>query len=220
MNRGTTLLIFTLLLAAESAVAQDHLRTHPFRKNTDAFFATRHAETDDEEAGPTDGAKNLLKAINANEIGVRPLFVLLPTEEPHGRRAGDVKSAPEEAPPTFALVARATGGTLVSFTRPGTKIEARHDLIYQRNVVSDLFSSRPVSLSIYEDHVLDGDALRFLGIGGRVSPRPTVKVLGWTLRLDLFGSFHPDHGATGYLAISGALSDPGAPPPPAAPAIR
>jgi hypothetical protein len=223
MTRGTWPLLFTVLIAATGASAEDRLRSHPLRKSSDDFFRNYQKGPDSYETGPDKDAPEAVKSptarlmerIDATEIGVRPLFTLLPAEatkpkqdavrNPLGPRKTLDSGEPTSdiAPPTFALVARATGGTLVSFTRPASEADPRERMLYQRTIVSDLFQDRRVSLSIYEDHALDGSALRFLGIGGRVTPRPTVKIFGWRVRLDVFGSFHPEHGATGYAAVTG-----------------
>ncbi len=218
MTRGTSLLLFASLIVANSAIAEDRLRSHPLRKSTDAFFRNyqKIGGASDDDPAPGSASDKLMKRIDATPIGVRPLFMLLPTDttKPKQETARNALAPPsaltpaqvtaDVTPPTFALVARATGGTLVSLTRPGSQADPRDHQLFQRTLVSDLFQNRSVSVSVYEDHALDGDALRFLGIGGRVTPRPTVKIFGWRVRLDLFGSFHPEHGATGYAAVTGA----------------
>jgi hypothetical protein len=222
MTRGTWPLLVAVLIAATGASAEDRLRSHPLRRSSDEFFRNYQQGPDSYQNGSTGGAPaaesptaRLMKRVDAAEIGLRPLFTLLPAEatkprqdavrNPLGpsRTVDPVDPSSDLAPPTFALVARATGGTLVSFTRPASQSDPRERMLYQRTLVSDLFQDRRVSLSVYEDHALDGSALRFLGIGGRVTPQPTVKILGWRVRLDLFGSFHPAHGATGYAAVTG-----------------
>jgi hypothetical protein len=142
----------------------------------------------------------LLEYLANRQIGLRPLFTLVPPEP---------REEDESGPPTFALVARAKGRTLVSLTRPGTKIGPEDDLVLQRMVVSDLLQGHRFSLTVHNDHVLGARALRFLGVGARLTARPEIKVRGWRLTFELFGSYHPNYGGTGYLAISG-----GAPAPP------
>jgi hypothetical protein len=132
------------------------------------------------------------------EIGVRPLFALLPA----------AREVVEPTAPTFALFARAHGRTLVSLTRPGVKVDSGQRLVLQRTLVSDLFEGRGFALTVYEDHALSGSATRFLGLGARMTMRPTLQVYGWRLRLELLGSYDLSGGPTAYLALSGALAAP------------
>ena len=133
-------------------------------------------------------------------IGLRPLFIVAPSEEsPQG---GDSRL------PMVALVARARGRTLVTLTGTRPRIGPSDDVVFQRSLVSDLFQGRRFSLSVYEDHVMAERALRFLGLGTRLRARPSHRLFGCKLRFDLFGSYHPSHGGTGYLAISTSFEAP------------
>ena len=132
------------------------------------------------------------------EIGVRPFFALLPA----AREVG------EPTAPTFALIARAYGRALVSLTRPGVKVDSGQRLVLQRTLVSDLFEGRRFALTVYEDHALSGNATRFVGLGARMTMRPTLRVYGWRLRFELVGSYDLSGGPTAYLALTGALPPP------------
>ena len=220
MTHKTALLVFVSLVVTNSALAQERFRSHPLRKSTDAFFRGYSDRPKDDKPEPGSASEKLADGIDKLTFGVRPLFMLMPSEPPKVKTLTPprevVPTKPrDDTPPTFALVARATGGTLVSLTRPAGDKDPDDRVLYQRTLVSDLFSDRPLSLSIYEDHALDGNTLRFLGIGGRVTPRPTIKLFGWKLHLELFGSVHPDHGATGYIAVAGEPAVPPAAPMPA-----
>jgi hypothetical protein len=150
-------------------------------------------------------AFNVLDGFANRRVGLMPLFALVPPK--HSEENGDSK------PPRFALVARAKGRTMVSFTQTGMGIDRDDDVLIQRTVVSDLFQSPKFSVAVQEDHALDGDAMKFVGIGARFMARPEVKVLGWGLRLQLFTSFHPKRGGTAYFALTGSPDEQSLAPP-------
>jgi hypothetical protein len=197
MKLAATAVVLTLLLVGAARAQEGHvLRRHPLHLSSEEVFQLfEHA--DESEPKDVSGFYDKVGERLKGRIGLRPLFTLLPTETDKQRNKGEAE------PPTFALVARANGGTLVSLTRPGASADPEDRLFLQRTLVSDLINQRGFSLAVYEDHALDGDALRFLGIGARLQARPALRLFGWGLRLQLFGSFHPEHGGTAYVAISG-----------------
>jgi len=198
MKIAATFLVLTVLSAgAVGAQEGNGLRRHPLQLSSEELF--RLFETSDEST-PRDLDRlydNFLDHVENDRVSLSGFLTLLPGD-------GNEKREDEEAdPPTFAFVAKAKGSTLVSFTRPGASIDPEDRVFLQRTVVTDILDERAFSLAVYEDHALDGDALRFVGIGARVIARPALRILGWGLRLQFFGSFHPEHGGTAYVAISG-----------------
>ncbi len=150
-------------------------------------------------AAAADPLASLLEHWKRREIGWRPLLTLLPS----GLRGG---AAGE--PPIFALVARACGRTIVSLTKPRRQTDPGQRVLLQRTLISDLLEGRQFSLTVYEDHTLSESATRLVGVGAQVTLRPSVTFLGWRLRLELYGSFAPDAGATAYATVSGRLQAP------------
>jgi hypothetical protein len=149
----------------------------------------------------TDPFKRLVEHWRNREIGWRPVLSLLPSGS--GNESGG-------DPPIFALIARAHDRTLISLTQPGVRLDAEQKLVLQRFVISDLVRGRRLSLTVYEDHALGASALRLVGVGGRVTFRPSVTLGGWRFRLELLATYNPGAGSSAYLALSGRL-----PPPPA-----
>jgi len=141
-------------------------------------------------------AFDVLDSFKDRRVGLMPLFALVPSSKEG--KDGLAK------PPRFALIARAKGRTMVSFTRTGATTDRDDDVLLQRTVISDLFESRQFSVSVQEDHALDGDAMKFVGIGARFMARPNMKVFGWGVRLQMFTSFHPKRGGTAYFAVTGS----------------
>jgi hypothetical protein len=208
MKLAIAILALTLVTAGVARAQQGHvLKRHPLQLSSEEVFELfEHA--DESKPKDVDRFYDSVGDRLKGRIGLTPLVTLLPTESRKDRKG-------EQEPPTFAFIARAKGGTLVSFTRPGASADPDDRLFLQRTLVSDLVNQRGFSLAVYEDHALDGDALRFLGIGARLQARPALRLFGWGLRLQLFGSFHPEHGGTAYVAISGrpAENPDGAPAP-------
>ena len=202
MARTISILLATILTVT-TADAGDGFRPHPLRKSIDRQFRLFEAPTEALSA-EADATYDAISDRMGNRFNVRPFFSVLPTDsvEP-----GDVK------PPMFSLVARASGGTLVSLTRPGAAVDPGDRLFLQRTLVPNLFERHRFSVTVYEDHVLDGSALRFVGVGARLMARPKLRVFGWGLRFQMFGSFHPEHGATAYFAITGRRDDQPGPSP-------
>jgi hypothetical protein len=200
MKLVAALFVLTLVTVGAARAQEGHvLRRHPLHLSSEEIFELfEHA--DESKPKDVDRFYDSVGDRLKGRIGLTPLITLLPTETGHDEKG-------EEEPPTFALIARAKGGTLVSLTRPGASVDPQDRLFLQRTVVSDILNERGFSLAVYEDHALDGNALRFLGIGARLQARPTVRLFGWGLRLQLFGSFHPEHGGTAYVAISGQPTD-------------
>ena len=210
----TFIAVALLNISVAQAGDGNGLRSHLLHLSSSEVFKLLERPDDSEPAAVKKFNDSVADHIANDRVELGRLFTLLPSKP-------DKKGDPR--PPTFAFVARATGGTLVSLTRPGASVDPDDRLFLQRTVVSDIMSQQKFSVSIYEDHALDGQALKFVGIGARLAARPTLKLFGWGLRLQLFGSYHPEHGGTAYFAISGRSGDaPGeiedAGPPPAAPA--
>jgi hypothetical protein len=139
--------------------------------------------------------------VQHEEIGVRGFFTLLPAE---AAEVGEIK------PPRFAFLARAGGRTLVSLTQPGPSADEEDRVLLQRWLISDLLKGRRYSLTVYKEHTIDKDALHFLGVGARLTLRPDFELAGWRWRVESFASYHPEHEATGYVALTGRSL---APPP-------
>lgn len=169
-------------------------RKHPLHLSSTELFELFESPDRSEPAAVKKFNDKVLDHVANDRVGLGGFLTLLPTKP---NKKGEAK------PPAFAFVARASGGTLVSVTRPGATTDPDERLFLQRTVVSDVMSQQKFSVSVYEDHALDGRALKFVGIGARFAMRPTLKLLGWGLRLQLFGSYHPEHGGTAYFAISG-----------------
>jgi hypothetical protein len=198
---ATIALLLAVLGVTNVADAGDEdgngFRNHLLHLNTRELFELfEHPDrSDDPEVKAfNDG---VLDRIEHGGFGTRWL-ALLPSEKPTSDDAA--------APPMFGLVAKVEGSTLVSLTRPGVTVDPDDRVFLQRTVVSNLWDHRQLALSVYEDHALDDDQLKFVGFGARVTARPDLNVFGWSLRMQLFGSFHPSHGGTAYLAITGSPS--------------
>jgi hypothetical protein len=194
---ATFLALIVLSSGAAGAQEGNGLRRHPLQLSSEDLFQLFEA-SDDSPPGELDRLyDNFLDHVENDRVSLRGFVTLLP-----GGR--DEKREDDEAdPPTFAFIAKAKGSTLVSFTRPGASIDPEDRVFLQRTVVTDILDERAFSLAVYEDHALDGGALRLVGFGARVIARPALRILGWGFRLQLFGSFHPEHGGTAYVAISG-----------------
>jgi hypothetical protein len=72
---------------------------------------------------------------------------------------------------TLAFVARAQGRAIVSLTRVRAHADDGQNVVMQRTLVSDLFSGRRFSLTVYEDHAISDAAVRLMG--GDASHLPT-----------------------------------------------
>jgi len=196
MKLAATVFALTLLAVGAARAQEGHvLRRHPLQLSSEDVFQL-FENADESRPKDVDRFYDRIGDHLKGRISLRPILTLLPAET-HQQKEGETE------PPTFALIARAKGGTLVSFTRPGASVDPEDRLFLQRTLVSNIMDERGFSLAVYEDHALDGDALRFLGIGARLQARPALRLFGWGLRLQLFGSFHPEHGGTAYIAISG-----------------
>jgi hypothetical protein len=137
--------------------------------------------------------------VENEEIGVGRFFTLLPAED---AEIGEIK------PPRFAFIARAHGRTLISITQPGPAADAEDRVLLQRWLVSDLLKGRRYSLTVYKEHTLDKDTMHFLGVGARLLIKPDFHIANWRFRVELFGSYHPQHEATAYLALTGRSIPP------------
>jgi hypothetical protein len=200
---GVVSFVSLVLVAAATAAAAEDTRTTPGR------FRLRAAEvaelTPPAEVSPAaDTLSRLVEHCKHNAVGVRPLLTLLPPNA-DDRRAARL--------PTLALFARAHGATLISLTRVHARADDGQNVVMQRTLVSDLLAGRRFSLTVYEDHTLGEAATRLMGVGGRMTFRPSLNVAGWRLRFEMLGSYDLNAGASGYLALTGVL---GAPPVPVA----
>jgi hypothetical protein len=145
----------------------------------------------------------IVRYLEEEEVRAGRLFTLLPPTSP---RIGEITQV---APPRFAFVARAHGRTLISLTNPSAAVADSEDrVLLQRWLVSDLLRGRGYSLTVYKEHTLDKDALRFLGVGTRLTLRPNIEFLGWRFNFEMYGAYHPDHEATAYVALVGTTIAP------------
>jgi hypothetical protein len=195
--------IVALLLVAVTtpARAQQHPEyyAHPLQLADREAWHEKEFPPDSEH-----GEVPSLKVLEFVGKKLRPLLAAVPTESgPKGKRKL----------PGFAVVAGADGRTVVSLTRPGNRANS-DGILFHRLLVSNVLRGKRFSLSVYKDHALHEDALRFLGVGTRLNFRPKLKIGGWEMRLQVFGSFHPTYGGTGYFAISGRAPERTLPPPP------
>jgi hypothetical protein len=214
----TTILIVLGVLGTVSSVYAEDVRStrKPLFLSTAELIKSYDASTRSHDASmpplfrqPGRAAFDVLDSFKDRRVGIMPLFALVPGKEGHD---GEAKA------PRFALIARAKGRTMVSFTRTGAKNDRDDEVLVQRTVISDLFQtgqSDKFSVAIQEDHTLDGHAMKFVGIGARFMARPDMKVLGWGLRLQMFTSFHPKRGGTAYFAITGSPDERALSAPPA-----
>jgi hypothetical protein len=197
---GTLALVVLLVASATDARAGDEPGDDPLHLRTVEMLEILGSP----EPPPRlkDPLSRFIDRLKTSEIGWRPILTFLPP-------AREALTGEPGEPPMFALVARARGKTLVSVTRPGAKVESGQKLVLQRTLVSDLFEGRSFSLTVYEDHAISSSAARFVGVGARMTLRPTLQVFGWRMRFEMLGSYDLDGGAAAYMAVSGAL-----PPPP------
>ncbi len=149
----------------------------------------------------SDPISRLIEHCKKNPVGIRPIVTLLPPDDDDGR-AGL---------PTIAFFARAKGRTLISLTSQ-MRTDEGQEVVMQRTVVSDLLAGRRFSLTVYEDHVLASSTARLLGVGTRLTYRPT----SLPFRVDLFGALDVSAGATAYLSITTMFGAPPLPVPAAA----
>ncbi len=91
-------------------------------------------------------------------------------------------------------------------TRAGAQAGPWDSVLLQRLLVSDLLKGRQFSLTVYKDHAFDENTFRFLGVGARLMVRPTLDLFGWRLSWQVFASYHPDYGGTGYVTVSAGRS--------------
>lgn len=200
---GAVSLVVVLVATATAAMADD--RRPPAERLRLRDVEVADLLTPPREVPPaSDTFSRLVEHCKHNAVGLRPLLTLMPPD------AEDQQAARF---PTIALFARAYGATLVSLTRVQARADDGQNVIMQRTLVSDLFAGRRFSMTVYEDHTLREAATRLMGVGGRMTFRPSLDVAGWRLRFELLGSYDLAAGASGYLAVTGVL---GAPPLPVA----
>jgi hypothetical protein len=197
---GAAWLVFVLVAAATAAAADDTRAPSSRLRLRAADVAELLPPRDVPPAA--DALSRLVEHCKHNAIGVRPLFTLLPPDDVDRRVARF---------PTIALFARARGATLISLTRVQPRSEDGQEVVMQRTVVSDLLAGRRFSLTVYEDHTLGEAATRLMGVGGRMTFRPSLDVAGWRLRFEVLGSYDLDAGASAYLAVTGVLGAPSLP---------
>jgi hypothetical protein len=207
---STILILLGVLGTVSSVRAGDAQATHkPLFLSTSELLKTYDTPKQPLFRQPGRAAFDVLDSFKDRRVGIMPLFALVPGNKQ--TKEGEAK------PPRFALIARAKGRTMVSFTRTGASTDRDDDVLLQRTVISDLFESRKFSVSVQEDHALDGDAMKFVGIGARFMARPNMKVFGWGLRLQMFTSFHPKRGGAAYFAVTGSPDEQALAPPTALP---
>lgn len=206
MTGAITLVLLATVIGIGTAHAGDGngYRSHVLLLSSKELFRVLESPSQSKDGKLDETSDKILDFVENETINVRPFFTLLPSKAKEG----------EARPPTFALIAKAKDSTVISLTRPGVSRDPEEQLFLQRTVVSNFFDRRGFSVSVYEDHALEDQALRFVGIGGRFMARPKVRVFGWGLRLNLFGSFHPKHGATAYFAVTGSPGFTDHEPPP------
>lgn len=190
-----------LLLATATAVSAEDGAAGPARWLLERRDEILPQALESEESLPSsDPLSRFIAYCKRNPIGWKPFVTLLPPAT-DANRPGEL--------PTLALVARAKGRTLISLTRTETRQDDGQEVVMQRTLVSDLLAGRRFSLTVYEDHAISEAATRLLGVGTRLTFRPS----GWPFRVELLTSYDLGSGASGYLAITGMI---GAPPLPAA----
>lgn len=198
MLRAPALLLLLVLTAAAAARAEDGPRG-PARW----LFDRRDDLVAPEEAvlrrGPAaDPLSRFFAHCKGNAIGLRPFVTLLPPPPEDVRRA---------ELPTLAFFARANGRAIVSLTRVHARVDEGQQVVMQRTLVSDLLAGRRFSLTVYEDHTISDTAARLMGVGTRLTFRPS----GWPVRIELLGSYDFDAGASAYLSLTGVFAAPPVP---------
>jgi hypothetical protein len=188
-------LAFLVMTAAHAAWADDGA-SGPARwlieeRDDLSFFSAALAP-----AADADPLSRFVAYCKRNPIGLRPLVTMLPL---------DVAIDGEAQLPTLAFFVRAQGRAIISLTRVRAGADAGQDVVLQRTLVSDLLAGRRFSLTVYEDHAIGDAAARLMGVGARLTLRPS----GWPFRIELLSSYDVDAGASAYLAITGVF---GAPP--------
>ena len=194
---GAVALVVMLVASAVAAEAHD-VRRGPERWIVDDV--EREDSALPSVAPGADSLGRLLEYCKRKPVGVRPLVTMLPP---------DPDAAAKSQLPTIALFARIHDRTVISLTRvQQSRTDPGQDVVMQRTVVSDLFAGRSFSMTVYEDHALGDAATRLMGIGTRMTFRPTMEVARWRFRFEVLGSYDLDSGASGYLGITGVLQPP------------
>jgi hypothetical protein len=198
--RGAIPLLVTLAVSvASTARADDTHSARALRLTTAQLLQSVESLPSPGEHEAEKFVDRIVDYVQREKLGIRGLFTLLPAESPV---LGEIK------PPRFAFVARAMGRTIVSLTQPGSPNDREDHVLLQRWLVSDLLKGRRYSLTVYKEDSVDKDALRFLGVGARLLLRPDFRIANWQFRIEVFGSYHPDHAATAYIALSGRAFAP------------
>jgi hypothetical protein len=199
MTAAITVALVILAVAVEARAEDSLAAYHPLQVAREELFRSLEWPPSLEASVADQLDDSVLKDLTNGRIGLRPVIRLVPADLEEGTQA---------KPPAFALVARAEGRTLVAVTRPGAQIGPSDNVLLQRVLVSDLLKGRRFSLTVYKDHAFDEHTFRFLGVGARLRVRPSLELFGWRLNWQVFGSYHPDYGATGYVTVTAGRAVP------------
>jgi hypothetical protein len=203
MTRAVTV-VFVVLAITTNTHAQSALTVdHPLEfTRTELFRSLEWPEALLDAEAAEELEEGFMGSLTDGRIGLRPLLALAPDKLNDAEESGNSK------PPAFALITRAEGRTFVAVTRPGTNAGTGDRVVLQRLLVSDVLKGRQFSLTVYKDQAFDENTFEFLGVGARLLARPPIDLFGWRLRVQVFGSYHPEYGGTGYLTISGGHAPP------------
>jgi len=194
LTTAITVVLVVLAIASEARSQGSLSADHPLRLAGEELLRSLEWPPSLEASEADQLDEGVLNYLTSSRIGLRPVIRLAAAEPVMGA---------ESKPPAFAFVARAEGRTFVAVTRAGAKAGPGDDVLLQRLLVSDLLKGRQFSLTVYKDHAFDENTFRFLGVGARLMVRPTLDLFGWRLSWQVFASYHPDYGGTGYVTVSG-----------------
>jgi len=199
LTTAITVVLVVLAIASQARAQGSLSADHPLQVTGAELLRSLEwpPSLETSEAGQLN--EGVFNYLTSGRIGLRPVIRLVPAESEKG--AGS-------KPPAFAFVARAEGRTFVAVTRPGAKAGPWDNVLLQRLLVSDLLKGRQFSLTVYKDHAFGENTFRFLGVGARLMVRPALDLFGWRLSWQVFASYHPDYGGTGYVTVSGSRSVP------------
>ncbi len=207
MTREVTVVLVVLAITATTHAQSTLTVDHPLEVARDELFRSLEWPEALLDADAEEELENgFMGSLTNGRLGLRPLLALAPDK----LNLNDAEGGGSSKPPAFALITRAEGRTFVAVTRPGARAGTGDRVVLQRLLVSDVLKGRQFSLTVYKDHAFDENTFKFLGVGARLLARPPIRLFGWWLRVQVFGSYHPEYGGTGYLTISGSQS-PAAP---------
>ena len=194
-----TIVLAVLAIGGEASAQGSLSADHPLQVRGAELLRSLEwpASLETSEAGQLD--EGVVNYLTSGRVGLRPVIRFV--------AAGSEKGG-ESKPPAFAFVARAEGRTFVAVTRPSAQAGPSDNVLLQRLLVSDLLKGRQFSLTVYKDYAFDENTFRFLGVGARLMARPALDLFGWRLSWQVFGSYHPDYGGTGYITVSAGRSVP------------